>query len=356
MNTSRDLKKDPLRVGWVGAGFVGQVAHLANYVDIPEAKIVALAELRPELGHKVAERYGIPRYYEDHKALLEDKDIEAVVVVVRRHHTASVALDVLNAGFHTFTEKPMAATLDQAERLVEAAKENDCLYAIGFMRRHDEGVQMAKQMLDELRESGELGPVLYARFFCFFGGDYCNIGGFMPTDEPRPEHLILPTAPDWMPEKLHLEYEHFLNVASHDLNLIRFLMGKRPQVPHVEYRQNEGSLAVLDFGDFPGVFEWGAIDQNRWEEGVEIHFARGRLKISLPPAFLRNQPASVELYKDTGGDVGRFTVPRPDWTWSFKRQHEAFINNVATGTEPLASGFDAVEDMRFIEDMWKKII
>jgi predicted dehydrogenase len=353
---ARDLGKDPLRVGWVGAGFVGQVGHLANYVDISEADVIALAELRPNLGHDVCERYGIPRYYEDHTALLKDPDVEAVVVIVRRHHTASVALDVLNAGFHTFTEKPMAATFDQAERLVEAADKNDLRYAVGFMRRHDEGVQIAKKMLDELRESNELGPVLSARFYCYFGGDYCNIGGFLPTDEPRPEHLILPLAPDWMPDELHLEYEHFLNVASHDLNLIRFLTNTRPRVSHVEYHRTKGSVAVLDFGDFPGAFEWGAIDQNRWEEGVEIYFSRGRLRLTLPPAFLRNHPASVEIYKDNGKGAGETIRPNPDWTWSFRRQHEAFIRNVADGTEPLASGQDALEDMCFIEEMWRKIL
>ena len=66
---------------WVGSGFVGQVAHLAYYAEMPEAEVVALAELRPKLGAEVCQRYGIPRHYESHTALLEDTEVEAVVAV-----------------------------------------------------------------------------------------------------------------------------------------------------------------------------------------------------------------------------------------------------------------------------------
>lgn len=345
-----------MKIGWVGSGFIGQVAHLANYQGISEAEIVALAELRPQLGAMVCQRYGIPHYYENHLELLEDQDVEAVVAVVRRHHTGPVALDVLNAGRHLFTEKPMAATVEQAERLVAAAAAKDLCYSVGFMRRHDQGVQTAKLMLDELRESEELGPILFVRAYCFAGGDYCDINGFISTDEPRPEHLVWPIAPDWLPTKLHREYEHFVNVCSHDINLLRFLFNESINVRHVEWRRPAGNVVVLDFGKFPGVLEFCDIDQDRWEEGVEIHFSGGHLRLQLPPAFLRNQPSSVELYKDGGEASGQTIRPKLDWTWSFRRQDEAFVQDVRKGRQPIASGADSLEDMRLIENIWKQLV
>jgi len=350
-----DKRKDKVKIGWIGAGFIGQVAHLANYVDIPDAEIVALAELRPKLGKEVCQRYGIPRYYENHMAMLEDPEVEAVVEVVRRHHTAPVGLDVLNAGRHLFTEKPMAATLNQAERLVAAATARDLCYSVGFMRRHDEGVQIAKRMLDELQESQELGPILFTRFYLSAGGDYCNISGVIDTDEPKPTHRIWPIAPDWMPPKLHSEYEHFLNVCSHDLNLLRFLFGQRPQVKYVEYRPDAGSVVVMDFGEFSGVFEWRDIDQNRWEEGVEVYFERGQLHLKLPPAFLRNYPAHIEVYRGSDKAPGQIICTEPGWTWAFRREDEAFVQDVLYERQPIASGADGLEDMRFIEDIWRHI-
>jgi predicted dehydrogenase len=57
----------------------------------------------------------------------------------------------------------MAGTFAQAERLVHAARDAGVCYAVGYMKRYDEGVQLAKKMLDDLRTSMELGPVVFAR-------------------------------------------------------------------------------------------------------------------------------------------------------------------------------------------------
>jgi predicted dehydrogenase len=353
METSKITNKI-IKIGWVGSGFNGQLGHLQHHQDIPGSEIVALAELRPNLGKRACVRYNIPKYYKDHKALLEDPDVEAVIAIVHRYHTAPVALDVLNAGRHLFTEKPMASTLEQAERLVAAGEKNNLCHAVGFMRRHDEGVQIAKKMLDELRYTDELGPIRFVRVFCFSGEDWCNVYGEVKTDEPRPTQVIWPIAPDWLPKKLHKDYDYFVNVYTHDVNLIRYLFDERPKVESVFYRNPAGSLATLDFSEFSGVFEWGDIKQNRWEEGVEIIFEKGKLTIDLPPAFLRNQAAKVKLYKDDG-TTRQVISPQADWTWAFRRQEEAFINNLLNGTTPLASAKDGLQDFYFMEDIWKHL-
>ncbi len=107
---------------------------------------MALAEYRPELRRKVATRYEIPRTYATHEELLDDPAVEAVVVVTPRAYTAPVTLDCLEAGKHVLTEKPMAGTVEQAKRLVVAAQTRNLRYAVGYMKRYDEGVQLAKKL------------------------------------------------------------------------------------------------------------------------------------------------------------------------------------------------------------------
>ena len=70
-----------LKLGWVGSGFIGQVAHLANYAELPDVDIVALAELRPKLGALACRKYGIQRYYSDHRELLDDPDIASRLII-----------------------------------------------------------------------------------------------------------------------------------------------------------------------------------------------------------------------------------------------------------------------------------
>ncbi len=340
-------------MGFVGAGMVGQLAHISNFVDLPGCQVRAIAELRPELGRQAADRFQIDRVYSSHKELLADPDVDAVVVVTRRAATGPIVRDVLNANKHVLSEKPMAPTLELAQSLVTAAQAAHRKYAIGFMKRHDAGVQRAKKLVDELRESGELGRIILLRGYCF-GGEFA-VGGadFAMTKEVRPEGLGLwPLAPDWVPQSLAADYAWFLNVFVHDLNLLRFFANKTPQVTAVDLRRPNGRLALFDFGDFPGVLEMAEVGFHEWQEGIEILFEKGSLRVELPPPLLRNVPARIELcYAGERKETVRPDVP---WSWAFRRQAEAFLADIAANREPIASGKDSLEDMILVEQIWRR--
>jgi predicted dehydrogenase len=342
----------PLGIGFVGAGMVGQVAHIANYVDLPGCRMVALAELRPQLGRLAAARFGIPRVYESHQELLTDKAIDAVVVVTRPQAHGPIVLDVLESGRHVLSEKPMAHTVEQAERLVQAAKRRNLRYAVGFMKRHDAGAQQAKALLDDLRASGELGRVLLLRAWCYGGEFRCGTSDFVMTDEVRPDGLTTwPIAPEWVPKQSKSDFAWFLNVFLHDLNLMRYLAGSYPQVRAADFSRRNGRLVMLDFGDFPAILEMAEMMSHDWQEGVEILFEKGRLTLEFASPMLRNTPARIELTR--AGSRNETIVSRPPWTWAFKRQAEAFVAAIAAGREPLASGRDGIDDLRLAEEIWR---
>jgi predicted dehydrogenase len=345
-------KSDCVNIGVIGAGFIGQLAHIANYAQIKGCRIVALAAGRPELRRKVAQRYDISRTYAVHRELLEDKKVDAVVAVTSRPGTGPVALDCLKAGKSLLTEKPMASSLEQAEKLVEAAKSKNVIYSIGYMRRHDAGVRRAKMILDELIKTGELGPILYTRAHCFAGDAYCQCDGHITTDEKKTQDWdTWPIAPDWIPEDKKQEYHQYLNTYCHSINLARYLFGKAPSVSHVQFDNRVWKTATLDFGDHSVLLETSRFDYRGWDENIEIYFADGKLKITLHPPLLRNIAATVELYK--GGSVQQTYQPHMEWSWAFRRQAEAFIRDVREQKESLSSGVDSLEDMRIVETMWE---
>ena len=98
--------------------------------------------------------------------------------------------------------------------------------------------------------------------------------------------------------------------------------------------------------------ETGSSTNRGWDEITEIHFAHGHLTIKTPPALLKNVPAQVELYK--GGDVHEVHTPLCDWSWAFRRQAEAFVKNILEDRESISSGIDSLEELRFIEELWRK--
>jgi predicted dehydrogenase len=343
----------PLGLGFVGAGMVGQVAHISNYAGLEGCRLVALAELRPGLGRMAAAKFGIKKFYESHRELLADKEVDAVIVVTRPPAHGPIVLDALESGRHVLSEKPMAHTLEQAVRLVDAAKRRNLRYAVGFMKRHDAGAQRAKALLDGLRASGELGRIVLLRAWCYGGEFRCGTSDFVMTEESRPEGLSTwPSAPEWVPHASVPDYAWFLNVFLHDLNMIRFLAGSEPQVRAVDFSRRNGRLAMLDFGEFPAVLEMAEIASPDWQEGVEVLFERGRLTLQFPSPMLRNVSARVELERaDKRQEVVYHRVP---WSWAFRRQAEAFVADVAAGREPLASGLDGTGDLRLAEAIWSR--
>jgi predicted dehydrogenase len=343
----------PLGIGFVGAGMVGQVAHLANYLDLGGCRVVALAELRSELGRAAASRFGVKKLYKSHRELLADDEVHAVVVVTRPQAHGPIVLDALEAGRHVLSEKPMAHTAAQAMRLVEAAERRNLRYSVGFMKRHDAGTQQAKATLDALRSSGELGRIVLIRVYCFGGEFRCGTSDFVMTDEIRPDGLsVWPSAPDWIPPDSVPDYASFLNVYIHDLNMLRFLAGSEPRVRAADLTRRNGRLVMFDFEAFPAILEMADIASADWQEGVEVLFERGRLTLRFPSPMLRNVPARVELTR--AGERQESILPGVPPSWAFRRQAEAFVADVAAQRESLASGRDSVADLRLAEAIWSK--
>lgn len=337
-----------VRIGMVGAGMVGQLAHLANFVQIPGCRVTALAELRPGLGKLAAEKFGVPQLFDSHRDMLAADAVDAAVVVTRRPATGPVVLDLLNAGKHVLSEKPMAHTTEQAARLVEAAARRQLVYSIGFMKRHDEGTAVAKQLLDRHVAEGDLGRIILMRGWCFCGEFNIAADGFVMTDENRPDGLALwPSAPDWIPKELHENYAWFLNVFVHDINILRYFAGPL-MVRSVDLSRRNGRVVVFDSGVYPVVLEMGEQTGTDWNEGLDIQFERGRLSLVFPSPLMKNKSAEVTLVH------GKTATAVPSGSsWSFRRQAEAFVADIAGKRLPLASGSDSVADLALVEAIWR---
>ena len=344
---------DKVKLGMVGAGFIGQLAHLQNYIEVENCDVVALAEFRPELRARMGKHYDIPRLYETHTELLNDDDIDAVIVVTPRPFTGPTVLDCLNAKKAVLSEKPMAATIEQARTLVQAAESNSVKYTVGYMKRYDEGVQYAKSYLDKVIESKELGELVYARAHCFTGDSYCKADGHLVSSEkPDYSESGWNMWPDWLPEKYRKLYEVYINTYSHNINLLRYLFGSEPSIEYSRVAVSNGQVVILKFGEISVTLETGMVSNRGWDEVTEFYFTDGHLKIFTPPALLKNVPARVEIYR--AGQEQVMLQPQMNWTWAFRRQAQSFVNDIQNGTESISSGADSYLDVELIENFWKK--
>lgn len=336
-------------IGIIGTGMVGQMCHLANFVANPACRVVAIADLRPDLAAAAAQKFGIPQIYDTHRELLADSAVSAVVVVTKRRATGPIVLDALNSGRHVLSEKPMAYTTAQATLLVEAARQQDLVYSIGYMKRHDAGVARALAELARIRRDQSLGRIVGARGWCFGGDTGRSHDNFVMTGEVRPDGLELwQDSPDWMPHAMRPGYDNFLNVFCHIINLTRYLLGPSPTVAESAIEISGAAHLTLDFDGVACTLDLVNGSEGAWREGLTIDFERGAVTLELPPPFAEQE---AEVIVDHEGQSTRLTGGK---SWAFRRQADAFVSDIAARRRPLASGADSVIDIALAETVWKQ--
>jgi myo-inositol 2-dehydrogenase / D-chiro-inositol 1-dehydrogenase len=134
-----------LSFGLVGAGWIGSFHAETLARRLPGAELVAVADPVPG----AANRLGAPKAYTDPLELIADPSIDAVAISSPAATHAELVIAAANAGKHVFCEKPMALTLDEADRAIEAADSAGVALQVGFNRRFaDDFVAMRKEIAD----------------------------------------------------------------------------------------------------------------------------------------------------------------------------------------------------------------
>ncbi|MBE9033150.1 Gfo/Idh/MocA family oxidoreductase [filamentous cyanobacterium LEGE 11480] len=136
-------RSKPIRVGVVGIGHMGQ-HHTRVLSRLKGVELVGVSDVSVERGLETASQYRT-RFFEDYRELFKYVDAVCIAVPTRLHH--QVGLAALNAGVHVLIEKPIAASIAEAEDLVNAAAENDCLLQVGHIERFNPVFQSLSTVL-----------------------------------------------------------------------------------------------------------------------------------------------------------------------------------------------------------------
>ena len=358
--TDRSEGPAPIRLGYVGCGFMAQRVHLPNFSSLPGCRLVAVAEMRPQLGRSIADRYGV-RLYRSHLELAADPEVEAVGVSAGFSQQAEVATDLLRRGKHVFMEKPMAVSVAQAERMLEAARAGGARLMVGYMKRYDPGNVLARETIARWRADGSHGDVVFARGHGFQGdwlsrldrSQTLSTGEAPPADDSRP-HL-----PAWLPPAEAPRYLGYLQQYTHNVNLLRYLLGTgdeaRVRVVDLDPDGATG-IVVLDLGGTRAVLESGSIRFHDWEEHTQVYFQRGWVQVWSPPLMARETQARVEIYEAESPSAYHHPEPGPLTAWAYREEAASFIRCLRTGEPFRSSGEDTLTDVRLFEEIYQRYL
>jgi predicted dehydrogenase len=145
-----------LRAGVIGAGHIA-TQHLACLRELAGARVVGVADLSPAIAQSTAERFGVERWYTDHRRMLDECELDVVHVTTPPQSHFKLAMDVLDANAHVIVEKPATVHFPELETLLEVAeRKNRCV-----LEDYNYIFNGTVQQILALLTSGEFGEVTH---------------------------------------------------------------------------------------------------------------------------------------------------------------------------------------------------
>jgi predicted dehydrogenase len=159
-----------VRIGVIGVGNIARNYHLPPVHALPNAELVAVADLDESLRLRAQKQFGFRDAYTDYRRILDRDDIHAIMLLTRVNTRTEIIPAALEAGKHVFTQKPFALTNKDAEFLAQAANRTGNRLVCSFMHRYFPHTQGARQILKE----GKIGRLEMVRHRNCIGSHYDN--------------------------------------------------------------------------------------------------------------------------------------------------------------------------------------
>jgi myo-inositol 2-dehydrogenase/D-chiro-inositol 1-dehydrogenase len=307
-----------VNIGLIGAGRIGRLhaEHLA--FRIPGANLLAVSDIVLEAAHKCAAECDIPTVTQDHQAIMENPDIEAVVICSSTDTHARMIEQAAAAGKHIFCEKPIDFDLARIDRALAAVEKAGVKLQVGFNRRFDANHIRVRQAVKQ----GEIG-------------------------QPHLLHIISRDPAPPPIEYVKVSGGIFLDMTIHDFDMARFLIGNKVEEIYAvggvmvdpaigEVGDIDTTVITLRFGN--GVI--GTIDNSRqavygYDQRVEVFGSKGSISTGNNYPNTATIHGAQKVHRDLP-----FNFFMDRYVESYIAEMKAFIACIQQDTQPPVTGQD----------------
>ena len=299
---------------------------------LQRGEVVAIASRGGEVAQRVAGELGIPRAHDSYEALLADPEVDAVYIPLPNHLHAEWTIAAARAGKHVLCEKPLATSVDDAERMIAACEEAGVVLMEAFMYRHHPSWVAVRELI----AAGRIGRLVAVQsWFSFFNDDPANIRNILAAGGGA-----------------------LYDIGCYCVNLSRMLfVGEPTRVLGSVTRDPVGGTdtvvsAILEFGD--GVATFTASTRAEDDQRVHVHGTEGRISLGIPFNIPPHLPTHVHVA--AGGDppvapqIETLTFEPAD---PYTVEAEAFADAVLAGRPAPVPPSDAIANLRVIEAIFR---
>src|SRR5262245_4017651 len=325
MNEGADIS-----IGVIGCGHWGP-NHIRVFSSLPGSTVAAIADPDPRRLQSARQSHPAVRRLADHRELLAQDSVDAVVVAAPTRMHYQIARDALEAGKHVLVEKPLCLTTLEGEELVRLARQRDVVLMVGQVFLFHNGLLKVKELLD----AGEPGKLYY------IGSTRTNLG------------------------PIRQDVNAVYDLASHDVSIFNWLLGSRPltvsAVGEAFLQEGIEDIAFISLrypNDVLARIHASWLDPKKVREITIVGASKMITWDDLAPLGTV-QVFDKSVVRDTYyADYGHFqllaregdiTIPRVQLEEPLRKQARCFLSAIRNGRAEVSDGESGLEVVRTIE-------
>lgn len=335
---------EKVKWGIIGCGGIARRRTIPGMMACEKSELVAVMDLDQKIAAAVAAEFHVPRVYETMEELLRDPEIEAVYIASPVVAHKKQALAAIAAKKHILLEKPIALTPEEGDSLIADCKENELLFASGFMMRYHAYHQKARELI----AAGDIGKVvsMHAQLTCWF-----------------PD-----MAGNWRQSKASAGGGALTDMGVHCIDLMEHISGSRvtrvgalisTQTFHYEVEDSAGVLMQFEGGAFGTVDANFNIPDEAAEGKLEIYGTKGSICMSgtISQAeggqfkLVCSDPGEYEAQQNR--DVDHSVTVEVEFGNMYTKEMDAFSDSIRTGAPVFVPASDAVHVQRVVEAAYR---
>lgn len=324
------------KVGVIGCGYWGPNL-IRNFVQMSRTDVKLVADLDDTRLKHMKEIYPSVETTKDFKDILDDPEIDIVAVATPVHTHFKIASDALAGKKHVFVEKPIAASVAEANGLIDLSEKNKRKLMVGHTFLYTSAVRKMKRIID----SGELGEIFY------INSQRLNLGLFQ--------------------QDINVVWD----LAPHDISIVLFLLGEKPQsvsvvgAPHINNAIQDVAILTLQFAENRLAFiQTSWLDPDKIRKMTVVGSKKMMVYDDVEPTEkIRIYDKGVEVPKhyDTYDEFhysykyGDILIPKIEGTEPLRTELNHFVDCIEKDGKPLSDGYNGLEVVRILEASQKSL-
>ncbi|GMQ63194.1 Gfo/Idh/MocA family protein [Vallitalea maricola] len=322
------------RVGIVGCGNIFPM-HAYPVNELSCTELVAVCDIKEDRAKAKAQELGC-KYYTDYKEMIDKENLDVVHICTPHYMHPLIAIYAAEKKVSVLTEKPMSIKLEDAENMINAAKDNNVTLGVIFQNRYNKGSQLIKKTL----ESGELGKII--------------TGKLSVTWDRSDEYY---TNSDWKGTWDKEGGGVIIDQAIHTMDLMRWFIDS--EIEYVDANISNRAHEIIEVEDSAeGVIKYKngiytgfyAINYYGYDAPVEIEIycENGIASMVADKATIKFKDGRTLIADQDPNEVFNYGNVKSYWGVSHVKQIKNYYHSLTNGTKPEITGEEAYKTQKMI--------